>query len=203
MKTFNEFQYDKKIERLRNDILRMASKLSLEQLSEMENIFEGPFQSNSMLGNIGSGLKSAWNSYQGQRTVNNTDNPVGNGYNQLAQSLDSFIKTVSQHPVGKNQNDLLNILGKFKQNLSAQGSELASQMKQYNANNAIDKIQSQNGQQPQNGQPLQNANQANPAGGLNTDDVVSHMRQQGIDKQTINAYRNQVANNQAASGVGT
>lgn len=197
MRTFNEFQNDKEVERLRNGILELASRLPVEHVVAMDNIFEGPFQPNTAIGNIGNNLKAAWNAYQGQRAVNNTDNPVANGYTQLAQSLDGFIKTVNQHPVGKQQGDLINMLGKFKQNLSVQGSELASQMKQYNAQNSVNKIQSQSGQ------PMQNSTQSQPAGSLDPEAVIQHLKQQGFNPREIAAYQKRIQQNQVASTPAT
>jgi hypothetical protein len=158
MINFNEFQNKKKIEQLREDILKIGSSLPFDTLDEAFNVFleNSPFQQSNWWGNLKSGLKAGWDAWKDQSTQSNQNNPVGQNYKALSSSLDGFLNALKAHPVAQRDTQFINSLSSFKQELSAQAERLAQQMSQQNQPQPQ---QNQPQPQPQQGQGQPNINQ--------------------------------------------
>lgn len=150
MINFNEFQEKKKIDQLKEDILKIGSPLPLDALDEAFNIFleNSPFQQSNWWGN----LKAGWQAWKDQAAQGKQNNPIGQNYTALSSALDSFMNVLKQHPVGQKNAEFINSLTSFKQELTDKANQLAQQMQQQQPQQPQ---QQQQGGMPQQGGSMQ------------------------------------------------
>lgn len=154
MINFQQYQNNKNLLNLKEDIIRIGANLPEDLVFEslvdfMEN---SPFAQSNWWGN----LKSGWQAWRDQSNQSKQDNPVGKNYKLLTTALDGFINAVSQHPVAKQNQQLLQSLTSFKGDLSQKANELATQMSQAAQDAAVDRTKQRFGGQPSpQGQPQQ------------------------------------------------
>jgi hypothetical protein len=165
MKNFKDYEFERKVSILKESILEAAAEIPDKELGDViYDFFED--ESNAPFQNPGLWQK-ARNFIGAARNQLNQDS-VGKYYSQLNKSLDSFTKSIQNHPIGREQTDFLDYLSKLRSELGQRASQVGAKMKGQQGTQNPQAQGMQNSGQAQNsqGQGMQNSGQAQNSQGM-------------------------------------